>query len=83
MKDLIRRLLISLDQFINVCVWVDGEGFGSPDETLSARAYRLRSKSNVWQWIDALFGVGHCQRSYENEMNKKQLPIEYQVKEPQ
>jgi hypothetical protein len=34
--------LIALDQGINTLVYLDGDGWGMADETLSARAWRLR-----------------------------------------
>lgn len=68
---------IAFDQFINACIG------GSPDETLSARAWRLKDVSLVWKctrWcIDTLFfwQKGHCAASYNSEMERKQLPEEY------
>ena len=77
---LLKNLLISLDQTINCVVWVKGDGFGKPDETLSARAWRLRYQSNAWKRINRLmfFDPDHCQTSYESELYRKQLPKEYQ-----
>lgn len=75
MKD----FLIAIDQLINTLVWIKGDGFGLPDETLSARAWRLRDQSNAWKRIDALlfFDPDHCRTSYESELERKQLPSEY------
>ena len=73
-------MLIGFDQTINCVVWIKGDGFGMPDETLSARAWRLREQSNAWLVIDTLlfFDKDHCRTSYESEMQRKQLPKEYQ-----
>ena len=77
---LLKNLLISLDQTINCVVWIKGDGFGKPDETLSARAWRLRYQSNAWKRIDRLmfFDPDHCRTSYESELYRKQMPKEYQ-----
>ena len=74
-----KNVLISLDQTINCVVWIKGDGFGYPDETLSARAWRLRGQSNSWKRIDALlfFDKDHCRTSYESELNRTQLPKDY------
>ena len=76
----IKNILIAIDQAINCVVWIRGDGFGLPDETLSARAWRLRGQSSAWKRIDALlfFDKDHCRTSYESEMQRKQLPKEYQ-----
>lgn len=77
---MIKNLLIAADQAANVLIWIKRDGFGLPDETLSARAWRLRHQSNAWKRIDALFffDPNHCQTSYDAEMTRKQLPKEYQ-----
>ena len=75
----IKNVLISLDQTINCGVWIKGDGFGLSDETLSARAWRLRGQSSAWKRIDALlfFDPDHCRTSYESEMQRKQVPKAY------
>ena len=75
-----KNLLIAIDQLINTLVWIKGDGFGLPDETLSARAWRLRGQSKAWAVIDSLlfFDPLHCRYSYESEKQRKQLPKEYQ-----
>ena len=75
----VKNLLISFDQGINCIVWIKNDGFGAPDETLSARAWRLRNQSNAWKRIDVImfFDPEHCRASYDSEMNRKQLPVEY------
>ena len=74
------QFLIAIDQLINTLVHVDGDGFGMADETLSARAWRLKGKSSAWLYIDMLFfwQEAHCRSAYQSEMNRKQLPVEYQ-----
>jgi len=71
--------LIALDQLLNTIVWIKGDGFGWADESLSARAWRLRAQSSAWKRIDALFfwEKGHCEASYEAEVLRKHLPNEY------
>ena len=74
-----KQVLIALDQLVNTLVWIKGDGFGSADETLSARAWRLRDQSNAWKRIDALFfwEEGHCRDSYLAELHRRHLPAEY------
>ena len=70
--------LIAFDQMANALF------AGSPDETLSARAYRLsRDRGRHWprRVIDALFFLqdAHCQQSYISELLRKQLPKQYRA----
>lgn len=73
------NLAIALDQMINVLVWLKSEGFGKPDETLSARAWRLRHDSIAYKFINLLFfwQDNHCLNSYISEMERRHLPKEY------
>lgn len=74
-----KRVLISLDQALNVIVL-----FGREDETVSARCWRLR---NVFPWnlarclidtVALLFNdKNHCEESYQSELRGRQLPKEY------
>lgn len=73
--------LIAIDQLINTLIG------GHADETLSARAHRMREKKQpVWGWtanaIDALFFLqdGHCKLAYEAEMLREQYPISYRYR---
>lgn len=71
------QVLVALDQLINTFFW------GMADETLSARAYRHKlDGSRKWvAWLlDKLFfwQDEHCKQAYESEMERKQLPKEYQ-----
>lgn len=75
-----KQFLISIDQTFNTVVYLKSDGWGMADETLSARAWRLRHKSNAYKWIDRLFfwQIQHCKQSYLSELRRKQLPSEYQ-----
>ena len=72
------QFLIALDQLINTLIG------GMADETLSARAHRMRSKGQrSWGWtaavIDAIFfwEDGHCRRAWVSELERRQLPGAY------
>lgn len=74
--------LIALDQFINTLVRIDGDGWGMADETLSARAWRLRKTNGgarAVKIIDTLFfwQPAHCYNSYLSEVVRSQLPKYY------
>jgi hypothetical protein len=75
-----KNLLIAFDQALNCLFRLDGE-WGQPDETLSARAWRVRETHPAWHiWIDHLFfwQDGHCQQAWENEVIRAHLPPSYQ-----
>ena len=64
-------VLIALDQLANALFG------GSPDETLSAHAYRSQ-----WKWrtrlINALFfDRNHCKAAWEDERDRMQFPETY------
>jgi hypothetical protein len=71
----VKNNLIAFDQQCNSLL------FGEPDETLSARSYRLRCDG----WWFAYYGINllffwqddHCKGSYVSEMLRKHLPEEY------
>jgi len=70
---------IGVDQTINTKIKLC-DGYGKPDEMLSARAYRLRKEHPALiKWIDRLFfwDENHCQECYGIEMAREQLPVEY------
>jgi hypothetical protein len=71
--------LIALDQVLNTLFSFGGDGHGYPDETVSARAWRLRQKSRFQIWIDRLFfwQDGHCRQAYDSELARRQLPDSY------
>ncbi len=80
-----KQFLIAIDQLLNTMIPTAGEGFGKSDETISARAWRLREKK-VWNAakivIDSFFlrffsEKDHCEQSYLSELRRKQLPPEY------
>lgn len=74
-----KQFLIAFDQLVNTLFYIKGDGFGFADETLSARAWRLRYFSNAYKVIDKMFfwEDNHCLLSYHSEMKRKQLPDEY------
>ena len=83
MKQRVLNLLIALDQLAYVLLTL---GAGSPDETLSAAAYRTE-RAGKWlgrvfrPLIDALFlpfERDHCQTAYLSELRGLHLPPEYQ-----
>lgn len=68
------NISIALDQLANVFL------VGSPDETLSSRAYRADRDGKVFgrffrPCIDTLFfwQEKHCHQAYLSEVNRKQL----------
>jgi hypothetical protein len=71
----LKNTLIAFDQLCNALL------FGSPDETFSARAYRLRSDGwwVVYILINCIFfwQEDHCKGSYMSEVIRKHLPDEY------
>jgi hypothetical protein len=76
---MLKQFLIALDQVLNTLWWMPKDGFGYADETLSARAWRLRTTSNAYKLIDALFfwQQEHCKKSYNAEQERKHLPSHY------
>lgn len=78
------NVLVSVDQFLWVAITV---GHGSPDETISAALWRME-RQGKWAGrlfrplIDTLFYLlerDHCRLSFESELNRRQLPPEYQT----
>ena len=77
---ILKNIGIGLDQTFN-CVVKLSDGWGTPDEMLSARAWRLREEHpTLRKMIDGLFfwDKNHCEECYEIEQKRKQLPEEYQ-----
>lgn len=76
---ILKNVLIGVDQTAN-CVVKLVDGWGWPDEMLSARAWRLRAY-HPWlrKIIDGLFfwDDNHCLECYLIEKNRKQLPRPY------
>lgn len=85
MKQRILNLLIALDQLAWVVVTL---GKGSPDETISAAAWRMEQEGKLAgrilrPLIDALFSPlerDHCCLSAESEKKRTQLPDYYWTK---
>ncbi len=74
----IKNFLIAIDQLLNVVL------LGSPDETLSSRAYRAWNKERIFgkifkPLIDMIFfwDFQHCLSAYESELKKRQFPPEF------
>lgn len=82
MKRRLLNILIAIDQLIYVLLTL---GHGSPDETLSAAAYRLWLRGQIGgryfkPAIDLLFSPferDHCRCSHRAEMERRQLPRGY------
>lgn len=80
-KQRILNVLIALDQFLFCLATL---GHSSPDETLSAAAWRWEQAGKLHgrvlcPLIDALFWFDpdHCCTSFESEKLGKHLPAEY------
>ena len=78
MKNYLLNLAIGMDQLANAFIG------GSADETLSARAHRMRAKGQRWWgWtasaIDRLFfwQRDHCLNAHLAELQRAQLPKPY------
>jgi hypothetical protein len=73
------QVLIAMDQVANTLIG------GMADETLSARAWRLRRESRAWARavtvIDALFWwqPGHCADAFYAEIERRQAPGPYRL----
>lgn len=79
-KTYILNVLIAVDQLGNAALG------GTPDETLSARAWRTEQDGKLFgkffrPIIDTLalifLDFNHCENSYLSEINRKQLPGHY------
>ena len=80
---ILKNVGIGIDQTGN-CLVKLSDGWGTPDEMLSARAWRLREQHpTLRKVIDGIFfwdkqgPKGHCQLSYESELLRTQLPKSY------
>ena len=82
MRRRLLNILIALDQLIYVLLTM---GHGSPDETMSAAAYRLWLLDKLAgryfkPAIDLLFlpmERDHCRHAYLSEMDRRHLPGGY------
>lgn len=81
MKQYLLNIAIALDQVLNAL-----RG-GSPDETLSAAAWRTEQKGRLLgrvfrPLIDLTFTLlekEHCRKSFESERDGRHLPEEYRA----
>ena len=82
LKSRLLNLLIALDQLGYVVITL---GRGSPDETMSAAAWRTEQDGRILgrffrPVLDAIFrpwGADHCFSSYQSELTRKHLPTHY------
>lgn len=81
MKRRVLNFLIALDQLAWVVLTL---GNGSPDETISAAAWRMEGQGKVMGFvlrplIDTLFffDPDHCRKAYNAEFRNLQLPESY------
>ncbi|MEO1750740.1 hypothetical protein [Thiofaba sp. EF100] len=87
MKRRLLNILIAIDQLLWVLLTL---GNGSPDETISAAAYRMERQGKragrvLRPLLDAIFAPlerDHCRLSYESEMAGSQLPDGYRARIP-
>ena len=85
MKQRILNILIAFDQLAWVIITL---GKGSPDETISAAAWRMEQQGKLAgrilrPLIDLLFSPlerDHCRLSAESEMARAQLPDYYRMR---
>lgn len=76
----LKNVLIGIDQTVNCCIKLS-DGWGTPDEMLSARAWRLREHHPyLLKTIDMIFfwDKNHCEECFSIELNRQQLPETYQ-----
>lgn len=78
-----KQTAIAIDEVINTLVYAKADrGFGKADETLSARAWRLRRESKNWakfqMVVDDIFLVfrvkDHCFKAWISEQERRHLP---------
>lgn len=82
MKQRLLNFCIAVDQLLYVLLTL---GTGSPDETLSAAAYRTEQQGKflgkvfrpVIDFLFSLFEKHHCLQAFQSEKDRKHLPAEY------
>jgi hypothetical protein len=89
MRGRILNLLTALDQLAYVVLTL---GAGSPDETLSAAAWRTEQDGKMlgrifrpaidWLFAALFDDIDHCRKSYESERHRSQLPVHYRPDAP-
>lgn len=71
------NVAIAIDQAVNALM------HGWPDETLSARAWRLRHEPRWARWVERINRVfgdpWHCGGSYQAETERRQTAPEYRT----
>lgn len=73
----IKNIMIAIDQLCNCIIG------GTPDETISAKLWRMRNKGRFWKYsqifVDRLFWFDsdHCEESYNSELYRRQISSEY------
>lgn len=74
------QLLLALDQGVNSLL------LGYAEETISARCYRMQSRSRFWRRmlriVDRIFARwerDHCLKSWQSEQRGTQLPPDYRA----
>lgn len=79
MRQYLLNNAIAFDQQVNALLG------GSPDETLSSRAFRAERRGRWFgrvfrPLIDMLFfwQDGHCAQAYLAELQRRQMPLEFQ-----
>lgn len=77
----IKRVLISVDQLANTIIG------GQPDETISAKIYRMKIETNKTHWkimekiVNVMFfDPKHCEDSFNSESERKQISQFYNRK---
>lgn len=77
------QIWIVIDQLLNALLW------GWADETLSARAWRMRYKKRRWMWAVRIINCvvfwqdNHCQSAYTSEKLQRHISPEYRPEKGQ
>jgi len=81
LKSWFLNVSIAIDQLFNALL------LGTPDETLSARAWRVEQKGLIFgkffrPLIDFIFffDKNHCENSFLSEIERKHFPKDYKYK---
>jgi hypothetical protein len=84
---MVNQPLIAIDQLINCCIYIAGDGWGWADETISARLFRCHLQDLIsGRWhraVDALWfwDADHCFKSWRSEIHRRHLPSYYLITE--
>jgi hypothetical protein len=77
----LNRNLIAIDQLFNTIIG------GQPDETISAKIYRMKIETNKQHWkilekiVNGMFfDSKHCEDSFNSEVERKQISHFYNRK---